>query len=269
MIRVRRVATGVAIGCGVLYAGACLLASAVYPKVLYPARPDDPVQPPRGARVVQLQAADGVTVHAMEFPNASAVQHVVYFHGNGEVIGDDVWMAKSIMAKGFAVTLAEYRGYGRSAGAPPTEDGLYADATAVLDDLASRGVGPEHVILWGSSLGTGVAVEMARRGRGSALVLVSPYTSVVDMGAHFVPFLPVSLLMRDRFDTLAKAPSLSLPAVVVHGSDDELIPFSMGERVASAIRGARLERVEGGHHMDCFLMDNDLLNRVRDVVALR
>jgi uncharacterized protein len=251
-----------------LYAAACAVGHFGFRTILYPAPQVDDAPSPPGARLRELVAADGARVHAMEFVNPSAVQTVVYFHGNGEVIGDNIWMAQRLVARGFAVTLVEYRGYGRSRGSAPTEAGLYADATTVLDDLAARGVGAERVVLWGASLGTGVAVEMARRGRGAALVLVAPFTSIVDMATRIVPFFPVRWLVSDHFDNLAKAPALRLPTVVVHGTDDEVIPFAMGERVAAAIPGSHFVRVAGGHHMDCFLA-KDPLERVYAVVGKR
>jgi fermentation-respiration switch protein FrsA (DUF1100 family) len=246
-----------------LYLALCVVARLGYRVLVYPAPRTDSAPVPAEARVLTLRAADGVPVHALDFPAAAGARHVVYFHGNGEVIGDDVWMAQRLHAHGLGVTLVEYRGYGRSSGAgSPTEDGLYADATEVLDDLAARGIGPSRVVLWGASLGTGVATEMARRGRGAALVLVAPYTSIPDMAARVAPWLPVRLLVGDKFDNLAKAPSLTVPAVVVHGTDDEVIPFRMGERIAATLPGARFERVAGGHHMECFLADPGLLARV-------
>jgi pimeloyl-ACP methyl ester carboxylesterase len=251
----------------IAYALVCVVARCAYRRILYPAPKTDGIEPPAGARILELRAADGVPVHAMEFANERARRTIVYLHGNGEVIGDDVWMARAFVAQGFAATLVEYRGYGRSHEGAPTEAGLYADAEAVLDDLAARGVGRERIVLWGASLGTGVAAEMARRGRASALVLVAPYTSTVAMGERFAPFLPVRLLMGDRYDTLASASSLRLPAIVVHGTDDEVIPFAMGERVAAAIQGARLFAVKGAHHMDCFLTDQTLMSRVTALVA--
>jgi len=250
------------------YAMACAVGHLGYRGFLYPAPQVNDAPPPPEARVLELRAADGVTVHAMEFAAPGATRTVVYFHGNGEVIDHDVWMAQRLVARGLSVTLVEYRGYGRSRAAKgPDEAGLYADAAAVLDDLAARGIGPERVVLWGVSLGTGIATEMARRGRGGALVLVAPYTSIPDMAARIVPVLPVRWLIGDKFENLAKAPLLRIPAVVVHGAADEVIPVAMGERVATAIPGCRFERVPGGHHMDCFLVDPGLLERVCAAVA--
>jgi pimeloyl-ACP methyl ester carboxylesterase len=263
-----RSALSIAIGIAALYALACVVGRLSYRSILYPAPLADPVPPPAGARILELRAADGVPVHAMDFAaRGPSSPTVVYFHGNGEVIGDDVWMAERLVAEGFGVTLVEYRGYGRSRGTVSSEVGLYADASAVLDDLAARGIGPDRVVLWGASLGTGVAIEMARRGRGRALVLVAPYTSIPEMAARVVPFLPVRLVLGDHFDNLRKAPALNLPTVVVHGTVDEVIPFGMGAAVARAIRGSHFETVEGGHHMDCFLADPTLFARVAAIVG--
>ena len=131
----RRVAKGVVGGALGLYALACLAGHFGYRALLYPAPPAGDLPIPGGARLVTLEAEDGVAVHALDFPNPAAARTVVYFHGNGEVVEQDAWMAERIVAQGYAVRLAEYRGYGRSRGADPTEAGLYADASAVLDDL--------------------------------------------------------------------------------------------------------------------------------------
>jgi fermentation-respiration switch protein FrsA (DUF1100 family) len=157
------------------------------------------------------------------------------------------------------VLLVEYRGYGTSGGPEPTEEGLYLDAEAALDMLASKGVAPEKIVLWGTSLGTGVAAEMARRGRGSRLVLVSPYTSIPDLVTDVVPGVPARLLVADHFDTLAKSAEIRVPTIVLHGDADEIVPFWMGRRIAEAIAGARLLRVPGGHHSDLFGRDAERL----------
>jgi pimeloyl-ACP methyl ester carboxylesterase len=266
--KARRVVLAFLAGAASLYLLVSLVGRLAYRSLLYPAPPfGDDAAPPAGARVVALQAADGVSVHALEFANPAAARTVVYFHGNGEVAGDMAPLAQRLVAMGLAVTLAEYRGYGRSRGIAPTEEGLYADAMAVLDDLAARGFGTDRVVVWGASLGTGVAVEMARRRRAAALVLVAPYTSLPDMAAGVAPLLPVRLLVGDRFDNLAKAPSLRIPTIVVHGTDDEVIPFAMGARVARAIPGCRFEPVTGGHHMDCLEVDAGLLERIVRAVS--
>lgn len=206
-----------------------------------------------------LHSRDGILVHALELPGPADAKVFVYFHNNRETMVSGVPVGRELVRRGFGVVLPEYRGYGLSGGDEPSEEGLYLDAEAVLDALAERHVGPERVVLWGASLGTGVAVEMARRGRGAALVLVAPYTSLPDVVNATVPFLPADFLMLDHFDTLRKSAQISVPTLVLHGDADEIIPFWMGQRISHAIAGARFLPVAGGHHGDLFARDHERL----------
>jgi len=219
-------------------------------RVLY--QPPSDYQPsaemPEGATLLAATAADGVAVNALEFAAPKAARTIVHFHGNAETVEANAFLGREMKKRGFAMVLVEYRGYGRSAGTSPTEEGLYLDAAAVLDLLAARGVGPDRVVLWGQSLGTGVAAEMAKRGRGSRLALVAPFTSTVDMASRIVPFLPASMVMIDRFDTLSKAPSIAAPTLVVHGDIDDVIPFEQGEKVSHALPHGTFLKVPEGRH---------------------
>jgi len=125
--------------------------------------------------------------------------------------------------------------------------------------LAERGIPPAKIVLWGASLGSGVAAEMVRRGRGSQLVLVTPYTSIPDLVTDVVPALPARLFLADHFDTLSKSGEILVPTTIIHGDADEIVPFWMGEKIARAIRGARLLRVSGGHHGDLFGREGERL----------
>ena len=224
------------------------------------------VAAPSDATLVTTTADDGAQVHAIELAPPPGARVVVHFHNNSETMSGPLAMARAIHARGLGVLLVEYRGYGVSGGTPD-EEGLYRDATAALDWLASRGVGPDRVVLSGTSLGSGVAAEMARRGRGAALVLISPYTSIPDLVVDRAPLVPASLLVPDHFETLAKASAIRVPTLVIHGDADDVVPFWMGERVASAIRGARLVRVAGGRHGDGDLFARDA-ELAEDVASL-
>ncbi len=212
---------------------------------------------PPDAVLKTATARDGTTSYALELPGSSDAYVVVHFHNNSETMAGPIGMARALRAHGFGVVLVEYRGYGLSKAGWPDEEGLYRDAEAALDALAARGVGSNRVVLSGTSLGTGVAAEMARRGRGVALVLISPYTSIPDLITDRVPLLPARWLVADRFETLAKAAEINVPTLVIHGDADEVVPFWMGERLAGAIRGASLVRVSGGHHGDGDLFTRD------------
>ena len=212
---------------------------------------------PAGFSLLTAGARDGVTVHALDLPAPPGGRTIVHFHNNRDTAGDAAELAHGLHARGLGVLLVEYRGYGLSHGSEPSEEGLYNDAEAALDHLAARGIGPDRVVLWGTSLGTGVAAEMARRGRGAALVLVTPYTSIPDVVTAVVPFFPAGLLLRQQFDTLAKTAQIRVPTLVIHGDADEIVPFWMGTQLTSAIAGARLLRVAGGRHGDLFLRERD------------
>jgi pimeloyl-ACP methyl ester carboxylesterase len=233
-----------------------------YRRFVYPAPPPEPLAVPDGFTLLRLSASDAVAVHALLLPpKTSTARTMVLFHGNGERMEWGADLAERLWARGFGVVLAEYRGYGRSAadGVVPSQEGLYRDAEAVLDALGAEGTPPSRIVVWGTSLGTGVAAEMARRGRASALILASPYTSIRALGAHHVPILPMSLVIPDRFDTLRSAPTIRVPTLVIHGDADEIIPYAMGQAVARAIPGARLVTVAGGHHNDLFAVAGERL----------
>lgn len=254
MVRKARLLKIVLIGVLGSYALVCALAALFYPYALFPAPRLDAVPP-------AITAMCGPVAELLDLPHGAAHTHafyihppadgrvVVLFHGNGETMFSDVPLAQVLRERGLGTMLVEYPGYGIAHGSPPTEDAIYTDAEAALAHLEAS-VPRERVVLWGKSLGTGVAVEMARRGHGSRMVLLAPYTSITDMGRTMTPFLPASLLMRHHFDTVGKAKAIAIPTLVVHGDADEVIPFAMGEAVAKAIAGAKFVRVAGAHHND-------------------
>ena len=132
-----------------------------------------------------------------------------------------------------------------------------------MSELARRGYGPERVILWGTSLGSGVAAEMARRHRGAALVLVSPYTSIPDLVRERALVSLPEFLLPDRFDIASKAAAIRVPTLIVHGDADEIVPFSMGTRLAKLIVGSTFVRVKSGGHGDLFARGGkQLLDRI-------
>lgn len=249
----RRWGIGLALGASCLTMGG----RAASRHFLFPARELPRLSAPRDLACRSVIAKDGAPVHLLEVPAERGQRTIVHFHNNRETVEACADLARALHRRGFGVLLVEYRGYGASAGLETSEEGVYLDAEAGLDMLAARGVGAEKVVLSGTSLGTGVAAEMARRGRGSRLVLMAPYTSIPDIVSDVVPIAPTSLLVPDRFDTLAKTADIRVPTLVVHGDADEIVPFWMGQRLASAIPGARLVRVPGGHHGDLFARDAD------------
>lgn len=205
-----------------------------------------------GAAIVRYTAPGGPTLSGTlvraRMSGDGPRRIVVWFHGNAEWAASNLPLASALAEAGFDVFLAEYRGYGGHAG-HPSEAGLYADGEAAVDALTQLGYRPAEIVLAGRSLGTGVAAELATRRPPGVLLLISPFTSAVDMGRTMAgPLAP--LLVADRFDTLSKIGRVRSSVIVIHGSLDEVIPVSMGRRVAAACPGARYVEVAGAGHND-------------------
>lgn len=241
------------------YLVAALVGCSMYRRVLFPAPHSFPKIPAGYGELITAKASDGVTAEGLYFsPPTPDAPFVIFFHGNGETISYELGRAADLQELGYGVLLAEYRGYGTSReNGSPTEAGLYADAEALITAVEARGIKKDRIALWGFSLGTGVVSEMAYRGHGCALVLEAPYTSIVDMGKRYAPFLPVTLIVKDKFDTLSKASKIGIPAIVAHGDDDPVVPFVMGEAVARTLPHARFIPVKGGRHIDLLDVDHD------------
>jgi fermentation-respiration switch protein FrsA (DUF1100 family) len=186
---------------------------------------------------VDLLSADGTRIHGWWLPRKGATGAVLFFHGNAGNLsqrGGTVVLLRERL--GESVLVVDYPGFGKSGGRP-SESGCYAAADAAYDWLTKSQLIPgNRVILYGASLGGGVAVDLASRRNYRALILVSTFTSVPDAGAEHFPWLPVRWLMRNRFDSLAKIAKCQGPVFIAQGTADTLTPFHHGERLFEAAR---------------------------------
>lgn len=184
--------------------------------------------------VIPLVAADGARTRSWYRPAAPAKPTLIYFHGNAGNIGSRGGKVRAYLDAGFGVLLVGYRGYGGNPGRP-SEDGLYADARAALEHLAAGGIEPGRWVIYGESLGTGVAVRMAaewaERGPIGALVLEAPFTSLADLAQHHYFYLPARWLVRDRFDSIERIAAVRTPVLVLHGERDGTVPVRFGRRL--------------------------------------
>ena len=126
-----------------------------------------------------------------------------------------------------------YRGYGGSTGSPSEADNV-ADALATFDLLLQEGIASQDIILYGESLGSGVAVQVAEKHQVGGIILDAPFTSLADVGARVYPYLPVRFALADRYESLARIASVSAPLLVIHGERDEIVPYSMGVALFAA-----------------------------------
>ncbi|MDA8230867.1 MAG: alpha/beta hydrolase [Magnetospirillum sp.] len=200
---------------------------------------------------VPVRTADGVLVASWYAPSRRpGGATVVLFHGNSGSLAHRAVKARALLDAGFGVLLAGYRGFGGNPGRP-SEKGLYADARAALGWLGVRGVKAPQVALYGESLGTGVAVQMATEYAVAAVVLEAPYTRLPDLAPAVVPSGLAGMLMVDRFDNLAKIGAVQAPLLIVHGDADDVVPIGLGRRLFDA---AATDKegvfIAGGGHSD-------------------
>ncbi|MEM7737466.1 MAG: alpha/beta fold hydrolase [Deinococcota bacterium] len=173
---------------------------------------------------------------------------LMYFHGNGGTLPGYLSFTQTLYDLGVNVLMLEYRGYGESEGSP-SEQGLYQDAQAAYDALIARDVQPEQIILYGFSLGTGVATYLASQVPVAGMILEAPYTSLPDAArAAYGPLLP-TFLMRNRFESLARIEDINVPLLVMHASNDRVIPFEQGQTLFAAANDPKtFVTLEGGHN---------------------
>lgn len=200
---------------------------------------------------IWLTASDGVRLSAWFFPadtgSARSDMALLICHGNGGNISHRLSLCDSFLRMGTNVLVFDYRGYGRSEGTI-SEEGTYRDAQAAYQWLRGRGFAPEKIIVFGESLGGGVASELAVRERVGGLVLQSSFTSIADIGAEIFPWLPVRWLGSIRYDTLKKLPRVNVPVLVAHSRDDLLVRFHHAEKnFAAANEPKMFWETEGGH----------------------
>ena len=198
---------------------------------------------------VRLRTEDGETLAAWWMPAPAARGAVLLFHGNAGNISHRIDYAKMFHTLGYSTLLLGYRGYGASTGSP-TEEGTYRDALAGWRWLTeTRGLAPVDIVIFGESLGGGIATWLAVQQTPRALVLASTFTSVPDLAAQIYPFLPVRLISRYRYDNLERVSQLKLPIFIAHSPQDEIIPFAHGRRLYAAVRGPKtFLEMEGGHN---------------------
>src|SRR5215207_7077997 len=221
--------------------------------------PDNTPVRPAGAVIeraldVTLHTGDGLELGAWFVPATGSVSDtpmaVLVAPGNGGNRESRSGLAEELSKRGLGVLLMDYRGYGGNPGSP-SEEGLVADALAATEALEELGYPPERTIYFGESLGTGVVAALQAQRPPAGMVLRSPFTELADVGAHHYPYLPVRLLLRDRFPVVDNLSSSRVPVTVIYGNRDSVVPSALSATVADAA-SSLVERMvlEGADHND-------------------
>jgi uncharacterized protein len=199
------------------------------------------------AEAVTLETSDGEQVIAWHVPARPGYPLVIYFHGNAETIANRVDRHRALIATGAGLLAVSYRGYMGSTGRP-TESGLLHDADAAYAFAASR-YPAETIVLWGHSLGSGVAVALASTRPVAKLVLEAPFTSTADVARRMFPLVPVRRLMHDQFRSDQRVGAVTASILVLHGARDIVVPVGLGERLYQLAREPKrfVRYPQGGH----------------------
>ncbi len=205
-----------------------------------------------GVEVVRLRTADGLDLLAWHAPPPQADAPVLlYLHGNGGNLVHRAARMRRFRELGFGVLLVQWRGYGGNPGAPD-EAGLNEDAQAGLRALQAAGVPAARIVPWGESLGTAMAIRLAAEQPEAvgAVILESPFTSMLALAGLHYPLLPASLLLRDRYDSLSRGGAVRVPVLILQGGRDNLVPPRMGRELAAAMAAPVeiWETPEAGHN---------------------
>ena len=183
---------------------------------------------------VNVETADGLVLQGLYKPAKKNQPVILMFHGNAGHIGIRAFKARPFLDFGYGFLLAEYRAYGGNPGTI-TEAGLYEDARAYIGWLNKNGVPVENIVLYGESLGTGIAVQMATEYPGvRVVVLEAPYTTMPDVAQGHMFFLPVKWMLKDRYESIKKIGSVRAPLLVFNGRLDNIVPPAMGQRLYDA-----------------------------------
>ena len=155
---------------------------------------------------------------------------ILFFHGNAGTLDNRIYKLNFLGNLDINFLIISWRGYSLSDG-KPTEDGLYDDARTAIKFLLKKGIFEQDIILYGESLGTGVAVEIGQNKSFAGIILEAPFTSMIELGQKYYPFFPVKFLLKDKYESNKKIKNLKSPLLVMHGKKDKIVPFYMGENI--------------------------------------
>ena len=227
---------------------------------------------PEGAESVWFNSADGTRLHGWFFEGQSGpeVATVIFFHGNGGNIGNVGWVGQRFAKRGFDVLVFDYRGYGASDGVAANESDLYADGDAAVAFVRNvKGARPEQIVLYGQSLGTAIAADVASRGVYSAVILESGFSSASSVAASALPWLPRFLhsLGKNRFESARKLASVKAPILITHGDPDHTIPTAESQMLfASANEPKKLLIFRGAGHNVFGSLGEQYLTQVEEFI---
>jgi fermentation-respiration switch protein FrsA (DUF1100 family) len=204
------------------------------------------------AKEVRVPSTDGITLKSWFYNNPANSYTVLFFHGNAGELTNRFYKLNEFKNLHLNYLIISWRGFSGNSG-KPTEKGLYDDANSAIRWLEKNNIPKDKIILYGESLGTGIAVEVAQQQNFAGVILESPYTSMVDTAKIYYPYLPVNLILKDKYKSIDKIKNITSPILVMHGAADLVVPFSMGQQIFDAAQSKKYSYFPAyGKHMMSF-----------------
>lgn len=202
------------------------------------------------AEQVAIPSGSGITLKSWFYNNPANRYTVLFFHGNAGELDNRIYKLNEFKNLHLNYLIISWRGFSGNPG-KPTEMGLYEDAKSAIQWLEKNNISKDKIILYGESLGTGIAVEVAQQQNFAGVILESPYTSMVDTAKIYYPYLPVKLILKDKYKSIDKIKNITSPLLVMHGGADIVVPFSMGQQMFDAAQSKKYSYfpVTGKHMM--------------------
>jgi len=180
---------------------------------------------------VKIQTSDNIELLGWYHEkNLKDYKTLVYFHGNAGSLENRIHKLNHFQDMNINFLIVAWRGFNGNKG-KPSERGLYVDGKSAIDWLKKKGVDEKNLILYGESLGTGIATHLAQNKNYAGVILETPFTSMVDAAKNFYPYIPINLLLKDKFENFKKVKNINTPILVMHGEVDQIVPFSMGKKI--------------------------------------
>jgi fermentation-respiration switch protein FrsA (DUF1100 family) len=185
-----------------------------------------------------VPSTEGIALKAWFYKNPQNKYTVLFFHGNAGGLGNRIYKLNELKNLNLNYLIISWRGFSGNKGSP-TEQGLYSDARSALEWLEKNNISKNKIILYGESLGTGVAVEVSQNQKFAGIILESPYTSIVDAAKIYYPYLPVDLILKDKYLSLKKIKNINSPILIMHGGADIIIPIAMGKKLFDEVQSKK------------------------------
>lgn len=205
---------------------------------------------------ILFDTEDGQKLHGWLFPLQGKSPFILFCHGNAGNVSHRLDNIGRLLGQGLPVFIFDYRGYGRSAG-KPSEKGLYRDGVAAFDYLVrEEHVDPKNIVLFGRSLGAAVAVDISLKREVRAIILESAFTSTKEMAKTMLLFGLLSPFLPPNYNNLKKIARIDVPKLIIHGTDDHIVPYSMGEKLFAAAKAPKFFfPLKGADHNDTYFKD--------------